>query len=94
MRLPRRTRIVDVDDAKSLGARHLPHSRRSWAESGAYRVVNYGVRPIGSLLAGALGETIGLRPTLWIAAGGATLAFLWLLPSPLPSLRELPEQAA
>jgi hypothetical protein len=28
-------------------------------------------------------ELIGLRPTLWIAVIGGTLAFLWLLPSTL-----------
>jgi predicted MFS family arabinose efflux permease len=84
--------ILDVN-GNSIGAALSP-DRLCARISGAFRVVNYGVRPIGSLLAGVLGQTIGLRPTLWIAAGGATLAFLWLLPSPLPSLRELPEQAA
>jgi MFS family permease len=59
---------------------------------GAHRVVNYGVRPIGALLAGILGELIGLRPTLWIAVSGAALAVLWLVRSSVPSLRELPEQ--
>src|SRR6185436_6596853 len=35
--------------------------------AGAYMVVNYGVRPLGALVGGALGSWIGLRPTLWIA---------------------------
>jgi MFS family permease len=61
--------------------------------SGAFMVVNYGVRPIGSLLGGVLGSTIGLRPTLWIATVGAVAGGLFLLPSPLPRLRELPEAA-
>jgi MFS family permease len=61
--------------------------------SGAYMVVNYGVRPLGSLLGGLLGSTIGLRPTLWIAAVGGMGAVLFLLPSPAPRLRELPEPA-
>jgi MFS family permease len=59
--------------------------------SGAYMVVNYGVRPIGALVGGALGTWIGLRPTLWIATLGALAGVLWLLPSPIPRLRELPE---
>jgi MFS family permease len=59
--------------------------------SGAYMVVNYGVRPIGALVGGALGTWIGLRPTLWIASVGALAGVLWLLPSPIPRLRELPE---
>jgi MFS family permease len=61
--------------------------------SGAYMMVNYGVRPLGSLLGGALGATIGLRPALWIAAVGATLGVLFLLPSPAMRLSELPEPA-
>jgi MFS family permease len=59
--------------------------------SGAYMAVNYGVRPLGSLLGGALGAAIGLRPTLWIATVGALAGVLWLLPSPIPRLRDLPE---
>ncbi len=61
--------------------------------SGAYMFVNYGVRPLGGLLGGWLGATIGLRPALWIATAGAITGVLFLLPSPAPALRELPEQA-
>ena len=57
-------------------------------------VVNYGVRPLGSLAGGALGVWLGLRPTLWLAAAGGVLGFLFLLPSPIPRLRDLPEEAA
>jgi MFS family permease len=59
--------------------------------SGAYMLVNYGVRPLGALAGGALGTWIGLRPTLWIATVGALGGVLWLLPSPIPGMRELPE---
>jgi MFS family permease len=84
--------ILDVN-GNSLGAALSPDHMRARI-SGAFRVVNYGVRPIGSLLAGILGEAIGLRPTLWIASIGATLAVFWLLPSPIPSLHDLPEPEA
>jgi MFS family permease len=47
------------------------------------RFVVWGVIPIGGLVGGALGSSIGLRPTLWIAAAGAAAAFLPLLFSPL-----------
>jgi len=83
--------ILDVN-GNSINAALSPDRMRARI-TGAHRVINYGVRPIGALLAGLLGEAIGLRPTLWIAAGGATLAILWLIPSPVPALRELPEQA-
>jgi MFS family permease len=58
--------------------------------AGAYMVVNYGVRPLGALLGGALGTWIGLRPTLWIASTAAIAGVLWLLPSPVMKMRELP----
>jgi MFS family permease len=59
--------------------------------TGAYRMVNYGTRPVGALLGGLLGSALGLRPTLWIAVAGAMCAVLWLLPSPIPRMRECPE---
>jgi predicted MFS family arabinose efflux permease len=58
--------------------------------TGAYMVVNYGVRPVGAFLGGALGSAIGVQTTLWIAVAGGMLGFLWLLPSPIPKMRELP----
>jgi predicted MFS family arabinose efflux permease len=61
--------------------------------AGAHMVVNYGVRPLGSLAGGALGAAIGLQPTLWIASVGAIAGLLWSVPSPLRTLRELPEAA-
>jgi MFS family permease len=59
--------------------------------AGSYMVVNYGVRPLGALVGGALGTWIGLRPTLWIASIAAIAGVLWLLPSPFMRMRELPE---
>jgi MFS family permease len=81
--------ILDIS-AGAIFAAHIPQQLRARV-SGAYGFVNNGVRPLGSLAGGALGASIGLRPTLWLAALGAILGCLWLLPSPLPRLRELPE---
>jgi MFS family permease len=78
--------------AGSIAAALVPIRLRSRV-SGAYMVVNYGVRPLGTITAGALGTWIGVRPTLWIATVGAVAGVLWLLPSPLMTLRELPETA-
>ncbi|MER7620097.1 MFS transporter [Streptomyces sp. NPDC126503] len=57
---------------------------------GAFRTLNHGFRPVGALAGGLLGSVLGLRPTLWIATVGAVLAVLWILPSPLARMRELP----
>jgi MFS family permease len=78
--------------AGSLSAALIPTPLRSRV-SGAFMVVNYGVRPLGTTTAGVLGTLIGLRPTLWIATLGPLLGLLFLLPSPILSLRELPEMA-
>jgi MFS family permease len=60
--------------------------------TGVKRTINYGIRPVGALLGGTLGAWIGVRPTLWIATVGALAGLLWVLPSPIPKLRDLPEQ--
>jgi MFS family permease len=59
---------------------------------GALLTINHGIRPIGALLGGALGVALGIRPTLWIATIGALAGVLWLLPSPVAKLRDLPAQ--
>ncbi|MFF5424615.1 MULTISPECIES: MFS transporter [unclassified Streptomyces] len=59
---------------------------------GAFRTLNHGFRPVGALAGGLLGTALGLRPTLWIATVGAMLAVLWILPSPLARLRQLPSR--
>jgi MFS family permease len=79
--------------AGTISAGLIPPTLRSRV-SGAFMVVNYGVRPLGTSLGGVLGSTIGLRPTLWIATVGALAGLLWLLPSPVMSLDEVPAEAA
>ena len=61
--------------------------------SGAFMVVNYGVRPLGTTIAGVLGSTIGVHDTIWIGAGGALLGMAFLLPSPIRHIHDVPEQA-
>jgi MFS family permease len=55
------------------------------------RFVVWGTLPIGGFLGGALGSVIGIRSTLWVGAIGGLLSFVWLLSSPIPSMRDIPE---
>jgi MFS family permease len=83
--------ILDIN-AGSIMFALTPDRLRSRA-TGAFNFVNWGIRPLGSLTGGALGAWIGVRPTLWVATVGAVAGALLLLPSPVPHLRELPEEA-
>ncbi len=83
--------VMFVDIATgSLQIALMPPSMRSRIK-GAFRTLNHGFRPLGALAGGLLGSTIGLRPALWIGTAGALLSILWLLPSPVPGTRTLPE---
>jgi MFS family permease len=83
--------ILDIT-AGSINAALIPGELRSRVQ-GAYTIVNYGVRPLGALAAGLAASTFGIHTTLWIAAVGGALSALWLVPSPLPHLKALPERA-
>ncbi|MFF5085124.1 MFS transporter [Actinoplanes sp. NPDC000266] len=56
----------------------------------AMQLVNYGAIPLGALLGGSLGVTLGLRPTLWLMAASLVLATTILLTSPIRTHRDLP----
>ncbi len=84
--------ILDIN-AGSMMFALTPDRLRSRA-TGAFNFVNWGIRPIGALVGGALGAWLGVRPTLWVATIGALAGALLLLPTPVPGLRELPEEAA
>lgn len=74
----------------SLQTAVTPDALRSRV-TGAYSTVNYGIRPLGALIGGALATTVGLRATLVTVAVGGVLSVLWLLPSPIPGIRLLTE---
>jgi predicted MFS family arabinose efflux permease len=49
-----------------------------------------GSLPLGALAGGLLGEALGLRPAMVVAACGTLLGVLVLVRSPIRTLRELP----
>jgi MFS family permease len=52
----------------------------------ALLTIVYGVGPIGALLAGWLGITLGVRPTLWVGVAGTTIPLVMLVLSPIRRL--------
>ncbi|MBI3970305.1 MAG: MFS transporter [Chloroflexi bacterium] len=57
------------------------------------QVLEGGIAPLGAIAGGVLGELIGVRATLFVAATGILASSLWLFLSPLDRLRELPQPA-
>jgi len=82
--------VFDVNQ-NSLNVLLTPHRLRARI-AGASRFFNYGTRPLGALAGGALGEAIGLRPTIWIGVAGSLLAVVFLLISPMRGIKEPPEE--
>ena len=79
--------IFDIN-LNSIQASVIPDGMRSRV-SGAYSTVNYGCRPLGALIGGALGGTIGLRETFVLAAVGGVSSVFFLLWSPFPGIRSV-----
>lgn len=57
-----------------------------------FRFLTWGTAPLGALGGGALGEAIGLRPTVWVFAVITLGAVLLLVLSPIRSTQELPSE--
>jgi MFS family permease len=79
--------LLDIN-LNSIQAAVMADNMRSRV-AGVFGTINYGVRPLGAVVGGLLGGTIGLRPTLIVAAAGGMLGALWLIPSPLPRVQEV-----
>ncbi len=58
------------------------------------RFLVWGTMPVGSFVGGILGQSLGLRPTLWVGAVGGLLAVVWVLASPLAGTRRVDAEAA
>jgi predicted MFS family arabinose efflux permease len=55
------------------------------------RFMIWGAFPLGSLSGGILGELIGVRGTLWVAAGGLAISWIWMMFSPIRTMIRTPE---
>lgn len=58
--------------------------------SATMELMTWGMMPLGALAGGLLSTYLGLRPTLVVAGVLIALASLWLLASPLRTMRDLP----
>ncbi len=56
------------------------------------RFIVWGTIPLGSLAGGALASAIGLRETILVGTVTACFCFLSMVFSPLPSIKELPDE--
>jgi hypothetical protein len=56
--------------------------------NGAMQLSFKGVWPLGALVGGVLGSTLGTRPTMVVCAIGVLLSAVWLIASPVAHLRE------
>jgi Arabinose efflux permease len=55
------------------------------------RMILFGIGPLGAIVGGVLGTSVGLRPTLWVAATVFVLSLVPLLASSIPRLLALPD---
>ena len=81
--------ILDINVGAILFARTPDRIRGR--SGGAFRFVNYGVRPIGALLGGLLGGALGVREAILVTTILAIGGVVFLIGSPVLRLRELPE---
>ena len=57
----------------------------------SYRMVSWGLIPVGALIGGALADTLGPHTALLTIAASMTLVSLLLLASPLKRIRRVEE---
>ena len=69
---------------------HLCPDRLLGRMNATMRFIVWGVIPIGALIGGVLGTVFGLRTTLWIGSVGSVLSIVWLLASPMRTMRDFP----
>jgi hypothetical protein len=56
----------------------------------AMQLLTLGIYPLGALFCGLVAQAVGLRATLGLAVAGLAISSLWLIASPLRTLRAAP----
>jgi len=77
--------VIFVVNASSIRQGIVPKELQGRVMT-SLRFLTWGISPFGFLLGGALGERLGLQPTLIIAGIGILSSFIWLVFSPLRSM--------
>ena len=54
------------------------------------RFIVWGTIPVGQVLGGVIGSSLGVHEAIWIGAAGSFLAVVPLLLTPVRTLREMP----
>lgn len=60
----------------------------------AMRWIVWGAIPLGTLIGGAIGQTVGLHFALWVGAIGCLPPFLFVFLSPVRSIQAIPDEVA
>jgi len=60
----------------------------------AMRWIVWGTLPLGGLLGGVLGSALGIRATIWVGVVGSWASALWVIFSPLRTMRDIQEPQA
>ncbi len=76
--------VLDVTFG-SLSLALVPDAIRG-RTTGAFSLVNHGIRPVGALIGGWLAGIVGVHGTLWIATLGSVSGVFWLM---MPTVRRL-----
>jgi MFS family permease len=78
-------------NVNAITLRQVITPRRVLARMNAtYRMLIFGVPPLGAIIGGVLGTALGLRPALVISVIAITSPMLWLIFSPVFRLKEMP----
>jgi MFS family permease len=86
--------LMMLDISGSTIQQSLTPDRFRARVQGALQAINYGARPVGAVLGGVLAGVYGLRPVLMLAVVGGVLSAIPLFTSPIPRMREIPEESA